>query len=258
YIRKFTNDIFIPSLEQQICSLLQGKCNSDVINDVKANFNYSKTLFDFVSTEHLRFEVYKKMGCFIEPENFIIGQTEVEKIEDEKLRIENEDVYAVHIPLGRKLSLFLEIPGVFSEIQNNILSLRQEKTVFSNIMQGSLWEKRSASHKDKLCLPINIFFDEVETKNPLGSHPGRNKIGVTYATLPCLPAHLVSRLNCIFLSTLFYGNDRKIFGNKWVFRKLIEDIKSLQRLKDKCIFNIKKHFHVCENVSVDIMHDYID
>ncbi|CAD6244484.1 GSCOCG00013365001-RA-CDS, partial [Cotesia congregata] len=141
---------------------------------------------------------------------------------------------------------------------------------------------------------------------------------------------------------LFYGNDRKIFGNKWVFRKLIEDIKSLQSdgisitvdnktikiyfeftlvlgdnlglngvlgfvesfsahypcrickiknedlktsvvedkslrrtiknyekdleendisktgLKDKCIFNIKKHFHVCENVSVDIMHDVLE
>lgn len=55
--------------------------------------------------------------------------------------------------------------------------------------------------------------------------------GVTYyATLPCLPPHLVSRLDCI----LFYGNDHKICGNKWVLSKYFDDLKKLQ---NKGIYN---------------------
>lgn len=88
---------------------------------------------------------------------------------------------------------------------------------------------------------MNIFVDEVETKNPLGSHAGRNKIGVTYVTLPCLPAHLVSRLDSIFLTTLFYDDDRKIFGNEWVFKRLINDLKTLQNKGIEININVKKN-----------------
>lgn len=62
YISEFPNNILPPSLNQQICFLLENNCDVNVINDVKAILNNSKKSFDFVSTEHLRFTLYKKMG----------------------------------------------------------------------------------------------------------------------------------------------------------------------------------------------------
>ncbi|XP_057327691.1 uncharacterized protein LOC130669045 [Microplitis mediator] len=229
YIQEFIRDILIPSLDQQISSLLENKCNINIVNDVKATLNYSKKLFEPVSSEHLRFALYRRMGCFITPEKFVIGQANVERTsEDGLVYVNNEDVYAIHMPLAPKLTLFFQIPGVFSQVVNNMTMLRKEKKILANIVQGSLWENLSASHENKLFLPMNIFYDDLETKNPLGSHAGRNKIGVTYATIPCLPTHIVSRLDSIFLATLFYSNDRKIFTNKRIFKKLLDDIKLLQ------------------------------
>ncbi|KAJ6639408.1 hypothetical protein Bhyg_12152 [Pseudolycoriella hygida] len=72
----------------------------------------------------------------------------------------------------------------------------------SNIIQSPLWRKLLDFEKGNdeltLFLPINIYFDDFEPLNVIGSHSGAYKVGATYLGLPFLPDYIVSKLEYIF------------------------------------------------------------
>lgn len=78
-------------------------------------------------------------------------------------------------------------------------------------------------------MPLIIFADEFETGNALGSHSGQQKLMGVYISLPFLPPHLVSDLKNIFLVTLFNYRYRNLFGNKAVFKKIIDELNILSK-----------------------------
>ena len=86
------------------------------------------------------------------------------------------------------MKYFLEIPGLFNKIIEYKEKLAKENEPISNIVQGDLY-KRKYSLKKNGChvLPINIYFDEVETGNGMGSHAGKNKFGTVYWSIASLP-----------------------------------------------------------------------
>ena len=96
-------------------------------------------------------------------------------------------------------------------------------------MQGDLWIKCYSKTVGNIVLPLFLFYDDLETGNPLGSHVGINKFGAVYASLACLPPHIASRLSSIFLTTLVHTEDKKKSSNEAVFIKIIEEINYLQR-----------------------------
>lgn len=77
-------------------------------------------------------------------------------------------------------------------------------------------------------LSINIYFDDFEPLNALGSHSGAYKIGGVYCTIPSFPAQARSMLKYIFLGSLFFTDDRKDLGNDKIFFPLIELLNKLQ------------------------------
>ncbi|KAL4711733.1 hypothetical protein ACJJTC_003500 [Scirpophaga incertulas] len=82
---------------------------------------------------------------------------------------------------------------------------------------------------DYYICPIVLFFDDLETGNPLGSHAGCNKIGAVYVSIASIPPEYSSRLENIFLAMLFHSADRNIFGNKALFNSLIKQLKYLNK-----------------------------
>ena len=92
-------------------------------------------------------------------------------------------------------------------------------------MHAKFWKenfKNSLSRiSNEYVLPLFIYFDEIEVGNALGSHSGRNKLGVIYASIACLPPNIASHLESIILSTFIRTEDLKHCSNEAVFRKLI-------------------------------------
>ena len=73
--------------------------------------------------------------------------------------------------------------------------------------------------------PLVLFFDEIETGNPLESHKIIQKIGVFYASLRCFPTHMYSK-SCniypyIFIPSL--GVEYKYMHQIW--ENVVGDIK---------------------------------
>lgn len=80
-------------------------------------------------------------------------------------------------------------------------------------MQGSLWKTTLSACEGKIVLPLNLYFDDFETNNLLGSPAGTHKLGALYMPFPFLPTEFRSSLKIIFLVLLFHTSDRSSFGN---------------------------------------------
>jgi len=62
----------------------------------------------------------------------------------------------------------------------------------------------------------------------LGSRAGVYKLGAVYACLKSFPPRFNSQLKNLFLTLLLYSDDRSVYTNEAILRKLVEEIKSLQ------------------------------
>jgi len=92
---------------------------------------------------------------------------------------------------------------------------------FTNIIQSPLWKNIKNSYfKDRLVLPLFIYYDDVEPDNQTGSHAGDHSLGALYYQIPCIPQHHMSTLENIFVSSIFLSNDRHL-NNENAFRPVI-------------------------------------
>lgn len=64
---------------------------------------------------------------------------------------------------------------------------------------------------NKIVLPLFVYYDEFETRNPLGSYAGEKKLGGVYVSIACLPPHLTAKLNNVYVSTIFHSKHLKKF-----------------------------------------------
>lgn len=107
----------------------------------------------------------------------------------------------------------------------NYISDMKDSSVLNNI------------HKHEI--PYVLYYDEVETNNPLGSHKGVQKIGVVYLALKCFPPHLCSTLDNIYVCAIFPGFNKDNLEK--VMSRIIVDINKVY-VEGMFIHNIKLKF----------------
>ena len=101
-------------------------------------------------------------------------------------------------------------------------ALEKETEWISNFVQGDIWKrKRSRFSAGAIVFHIHVYYDELEANNSLGPHP--EPLGCSYVSLPCLPPEWSSRLENIFLATIFDADNRSLYGNK-CFGELINEL----------------------------------
>lgn len=132
------------------------------------------------------------------------------------------------IPMRIVLKKFLELPNVLNNILSYIANANSSNNI-SSIFNTSLWKSLTSKYdKNRIILPLYIYFDDFETGNPLGTHASVHKLGAMYFTLGGIPLKYSSQLENIFLWGLFYSSDRLTFGNGIVFRPFITRGKKLR------------------------------
>ena len=124
----------------------------------------------------------------------------------------------------------METPGVYRQIIEYLNELYKNDETLSNVVQGELWRKLYKLDDDNIIiLPGFLYYDDMEPGNGLGSHAGEQKLGGFYISLPCLPPHLVAKMENIFISTLCYTKNLKQFGNEKLFSITIDELNDLSR-----------------------------
>lgn len=74
---------------------------------------------------------------------------------------------------------------------------------------------------------IELYIDDVELTNPLGSHNGVHKLGFVYFKIKDLPVHLQSSLDSIFITNIHYSLDVEKYGYRTILDRLVHDLKKL-------------------------------
>lgn len=192
---------------------------------IQKYFEEFENMFNGFKTEYQRFNYLEKLGYYIPPLQYVLGQR-LEKISNSNVTPKNYT--AEFISLTNVLKNFLLLPNVFSKTLKYMKHLQGQKQIY-NIIQTDFWKNKISNyHKNDIVLPLFIYYDDFESGNPLGSHAGIHKIGAVYFSIACLPPKYESHLENIFLALLFHASDIKEFGEALIFSKLVEEINVLQ------------------------------
>lgn len=77
-------------------------------------------------------------------------------------------------------------------------------------------------------LRLQIYYDELETVNSLGSKTGVHKLGVFYYTIQNLPPQINSELSSIHVLVMCSDADVKKYGFKKILAPFLEELKDLE------------------------------
>lgn len=184
-----------------------------------------------VQSEHKLIKALINAGMYIQSKEHVLSRVLDLKYVNSVPKLHTDKRVVRYFNSTEILDKFLNLPGIMQSIVEFMSSNETRKgESISNIMQSPLWEKMLSveeSNDSTLFLPLNLFFDDFEPQNVIGSHSGAYKIGSSYMGLPCLPDYMVSKLEFIFPVCQFFSEDRKIFGNRNVFKPVIEMLNEL-------------------------------
>ncbi|KAJ8678466.1 hypothetical protein QAD02_014253 [Eretmocerus hayati] len=230
-LTNFTNQ----TLMNVVLNLCKSSQNCDVgsVQVVENAFKNILTVMSNFSSEHKRLEMYKNYGLLKMPEELTLDKF-------------GKKSSAQHISLPWILKSLLEIPGSFDLLMNHMDEAMKEVNIVYNFVQSEFWRSIVRKYPDRKMIPLFFAHDDFNCGDPLGSNATKNILGDVCITLPGYPPHIASKLSNFFLTDLFYAEDRKKFGNRQVYSKLIQDLQTLER--EGLIINLKdrvEHVYFC-------------
>lgn len=166
--------------------------NSNKINDLK------KELSKY-STEYKLAKVLTAKGLYAKPTAEILNEYCAEVMKKGKTVIDKVKEYAVVSDVEFQLKSFLEIPGIY-ELISEYSSSQKASTTVTSYISCQHWIQKEEEGKETLA--IDLYYDDFEVNNPLGSNTGTSTMCGFYFSLPNLPPYLRSRLSNIFLALL--------------------------------------------------------
>jgi len=234
------NDNCMQILKKEVLDNLK-KNNSDEnsISKISVMFDVINDPFQNLKTEYKRLKVLEELGVYVKPIEIAIGSRNKNITKNDNIVISLVNVNICFILLRCIFKVFFEQPNVLKTVLEYFKRLNSMTGgIVCSFVQSEVWKVKCQSSPDKIIIPFFLYFDEYETNNPLGAHAGKKKLGAVYVSFgSCLPSEFQSSLNYIFLALLFIANDRKEFGNKNIFKELINEINYLQ--KDGIIVNVE-------------------
>lgn len=236
YIKSFLQSgIF--SLLQDILILLFDNENAKINDFVKEILNKIINSVNFMDTDYKRMKYFTESQCYVTPILKTIGFSEDTSKKNNETALILKERFSVYVPICKSLQLFLELPNVlrtileyhnFTYVKKSFLEPDSDQLALKNILDGSLWKDQLSKNKEKLVLPLSIYFDDFEVCNPLGSHAGVYKLGAVYFSISSLSPQYSSRLENIFIALIFHSIERSEFGNRSVFTEFLNSLKKLE------------------------------
>ena len=109
-----------------------------------------------------------------------------------------------------------------------VKAIKSSDANMSDYCDGIRFRDNEFYNKFPKALQIQLYFDDLETTNPLGSKTKVHKLGAVYFCLRNIPARFNSSLENIHLCLLFNSIDREVYGFNSIFKPLLEDLNILE------------------------------
>lgn len=185
-----------------------------------------------ISSQYMENKYFLRDGPLIMPQEKVLGY----RVEEKNNRMSGYTTQVVgydtmsYIPMRCVLKKFFKLPGVWEAVQQN---KSKDDGILRDFHDGLYFKKMLYS----LSPTLDLYNDDKETANPLGTHTGIHKLGFFYYIVKELPATYNSLLaNCHLLHILYAAN-RKEFGFSKILESIVDELKHLN----------KEGMHVCIN-----------
>lgn len=134
--------------------------------------------------------------------------------------------YGYVVPFIESLEKVLNIKAVWKAVQSSFISNASPKpSSYSDVWDGSVIRSNPTFLKlNGAVLAIQIYNDEVELMNPLGSKKGKHKVSVFYWTLLNLPTHCRSSLRSINLLAIINAELLRKHGFNHFLKPFLDDM----------------------------------
>ncbi|KAE9543677.1 hypothetical protein AGLY_002073, partial [Aphis glycines] len=154
--------------------------DSNISNECFDHFNsileVVKDPFNDLNTEYKRFKYYTKLGTYILPQEYVIGEQLNENRQNNDFALIPVNCTQQFIPIRHVFYNFFKMKNVLSETLLYLNKCKLYNSALMNFTQGSVWRKKQKDHESQIVLPIFLFFDDYKVGNPLGSHSGIHKL----------------------------------------------------------------------------------
>ncbi len=130
----------------------------------------------------------------------------------------------IYVPLLKTLDFIFKNEEVCCQM-NKSAALGN---IYQDFCDGKYYKHHPLFSKSTNSLQIQVYYDDFETANPLGSKRGVHKLGCLYFTLRNLPPCLNSSLMNIHLISLFNSQDAKKYGIDKILTPFVEDVRELE------------------------------
>lgn len=129
----------------------------------------------------------------------------------------------IYVPILETFKFMCRIPDICDLLRKQY---RSDPDTYADFCDGSYFKSHPLFSTKSHALQIQIYYDDFETANPLGSKRGIHKIGL-YFIVRNLPPKFNSVLMNVHLLSLFHTQDLK-YSFDVILEPLINDIKKLE------------------------------
>jgi hypothetical protein len=132
------------------------------------------------------------------------------------------------MPVKQIFKSLFSLPNVLRDVTQNIQHLENQDSI-SNFVNATRWNRiRQNYAPEDIVIPFDLYNDDFETGNALGSNAGTHKIAAYYVSFPCFPQHLNSSPKYVF-EVLLYRSQLNPLYMKKCLEKLVIVLKDLEK-----------------------------
>ena len=201
--------------------------NPETDSKLRQSFEGIENPFSSLNSVSKRSKYFKQKWDIVDPVEKILGsrfENRKNKISGAYNQVVVTDTFS-YIPILETLQSIFKDQKALSLLKSECVS---KDGVYSDINDGLYIKRHPLFSTDKYAIQIQLFYDDFETANPLGSKKGIYKLGGMYFTLRNFPPKYNSSLENIHLCALFHAQDIKTYGFNSILEPLVKDIKLLE------------------------------
>ena len=172
--------------------------------------------FKNLETEYDIIKALRKLNLWVDPVDVTISYRESVK----KNIGENQTISSKPATIS-----IIKLTDTFKRIFNSKSTLDRAMDYMSKISEKLICDVKDVQNFPENTFPFVMYFDEIECGNPLGSHKGKNKLGMFYISLRCFDPCDYSKLENIYLYTCVPADLMSKMDS--ILKYLVEEINSL-------------------------------
>lgn len=223
-LEELTSELHSQTKQNVLSAIPKTDPNVSVLNECFENL---ENPFTDLNTEWKRNKYFNQKWGVVEPVEITMG------IRYDSRRNQKSGTYDqvpvkdtfIYVPILETLKFMCRNPEICSLLKRECKS---EPDTYTDFSDGAYFKTHPLFTVERLALQIQIYYDDFETANPLGSKRGIHKIGCLYFIVRNLPPKFNSVLMNIHLVALFHTQDLQNYGFDVILEPLINDVKILE------------------------------